>query len=39
LSINLSIVTSDTIAIDQCGHEPQVECPEAFDKALEAFLE
>lgn len=34
-----SIPGAHLIAIDQCGHEPQVECPEAFDKALEAFLE
>lgn len=27
------------ITIDHCGHEPQVECPQAFEKALEAFLE
>jgi pimeloyl-ACP methyl ester carboxylesterase len=26
------------IVIDHCGHEPQVECPQAFEDALEGFL-
>jgi pimeloyl-ACP methyl ester carboxylesterase len=33
-----SIPGAHLIVLDRCGHEPQVECAEAFEKALEDFL-
>ncbi len=33
-----AIAGSQLIVLDHCGHEPQVECPQAFESALESFL-
>jgi pimeloyl-ACP methyl ester carboxylesterase len=36
--LHTAIRGSKLVTLDRCGHEPQLECAEAFEAALEAFL-
>ena len=39
VEFNELIPNSDLVWIDKCGHAPMMEQPEAFNKALRAFLD